>query len=114
MGCGLLELGRGHLLGVLRYVVSCKDVMRTKQTLNMKILCFELDHKLAEETVGKGSTSPDVCPRASHTFFFVVHRWEQPGQRCVPWLTVDGSTIQEWKDRVTVAMTRIRQLKYEH
>ena len=41
--------------------------------------------------------------------YLFVYRWEQPAQGTVPWLKVDGATLQEWRDRWTVEATRLRQ-----
>ncbi|CAB3981463.1 AUGMIN subunit 5-like [Paramuricea clavata] len=37
--------------------------------------------------------------------------WEQPAQYLVPWETVDGMNMRQWKDQWTVMTTRLRQLQ---
>ncbi|XP_060563500.1 HAUS augmin-like complex subunit 5 [Ruditapes philippinarum] len=36
--------------------------------------------------------------------------WEQPGQSCVPWITVDGQNLQYYVDQWKVLVTNLRQL----
>ncbi|KAK3601264.1 hypothetical protein CHS0354_040444 [Potamilus streckersoni] len=40
----------------------------------------------------------------------VLAWWEQPAQSCVPWVTVDGHTLQHWIDKWTVMVTKLRQM----
>ncbi len=41
----------------------------------------------------------------------LINRWEQPAQNAAPWLRRDEQTLRQWKDKFTVALTRLRQLK---
>ncbi|XP_022104105.1 HAUS augmin-like complex subunit 5 [Acanthaster planci] len=36
--------------------------------------------------------------------------WEQPAQHLTPWVRLDDLTLQQWLDKWTVAVTRLRQL----
>ncbi|KAL4229160.1 spindle assembly [Mactra antiquata] len=36
--------------------------------------------------------------------------WNQPGQNCVPWVTVDGHNLQHYMDQWTVLVTNLRQM----
>lgn len=46
----------------------------------------------------------------SNTFCYYF-RWEQPAQYLVPWETVEGMNMRNWKDQWTVMTTRLRQLQ---
>ncbi|XP_033641240.1 AUGMIN subunit 5-like isoform X1 [Asterias rubens] len=36
--------------------------------------------------------------------------WEQPAQKLTPWVKLDDLSLQQWMDKWTVAVTRLRQL----
>ena len=40
---------------------------------------------------------------------YFYYRWNQPGQHCCPWITVDGHNLQYYLDKWTVQATSLRQ-----
>lgn len=40
----------------------------------------------------------------------LARRWEQPGQHCAPWVTVDGRPLEEWAQEWRALSHELREL----
>jgi hypothetical protein len=44
-------------------------------------------------------------------YFLEFCRWEQPGQGVAHWLKVDSQTMQQWKHKWTIAVSKVRLME---
>ncbi|XP_046853256.1 uncharacterized protein LOC124446451 [Xenia sp. Carnegie-2017] len=83
-----------------------------KDLQNAVIEQLETEDKLLlpkiQENISKTTKALSECIVAMET---VNSWWEQPAQYLVPWETVEGMNMRNWKDQWTVMTTRLRQLQ---
>ncbi|XP_052804766.1 HAUS augmin-like complex subunit 5 isoform X3 [Mya arenaria] len=59
-----------------------------------------------QEKISRTNQALDNCTHARQA---ADDLWLEPSQKCVPWVTVDDHTLQQYMDRWTVLVTSLRQ-----
>lgn len=63
---------------------------------------------MLQQRLAKVTQSLTDCLRLKDT---AKDWWEQPAQATLPWMKVDSSNLQQWRDKWTLVVTRLRQIE---
>lgn len=79
----------------------CKNVHEHDQKLLDKMLPL-LNQRI--NSTGK------VLADCVHVKDTISEWWNQPAQYVVPWVKVDGNSLQNWKEKWTILTTKLRKM----
>ncbi|XP_053307612.1 HAUS augmin-like complex subunit 5 [Spea bombifrons] len=107
---------RAQLTSRNQAVHSLQRKLREKQNPDTEALLRLLSEHYAEQTerlVPKLQHLIQQCEKSQEygreVQATVSDWWEQPAQRCLPWEQRGGLTLQQWRDRWTVAATALQR-----